>query len=94
MLKIKVGQRIYLTREDASITDTVEGFGVGNDADGNEAVLWVSLKVLGKSVSLAKHYSWSKDVWTVDELDGEAPTYTSPEVEAIGDLIDNFPSVR
>jgi len=81
MLRINIGDTIYLTKEDASITDTVDGYWVGRDEDGNQAVVGVRLKVADNYYRLTKKYSFSDDVWTVDEVNGESPIYSVKEYE-------------
>ena len=94
MLHINIGDTVYLTKGNASITDTVEKFTVGTDIDGEECVLSVRLKELCQDITLSKEVKWSAEPWTVDEVNCESPVYTMPEIDAIGDLIKNFPTIR
>jgi hypothetical protein len=89
MLVINVGDVVYLTKNGASITDTVTKFIVGENLDGDECVLGVRLKELGEFITLNKENRWSPDAWAVEEVNNESPNYTSPEQ----DLIDTFPSL-
>jgi hypothetical protein len=97
MFKLSIGDTIYLANDvlDSSVIGKVTSYTVGKDINGEELILTVHLEGI-TSFKLAKSNSWNndKDIWTVDEVNGSAPKWTMPELEAIGELIEQFPTIR
>jgi hypothetical protein len=97
MFKLSIGDTIYLANEltDSSVIGKVTSYTVGKDINGEELILTVDLKGI-TSFALAKKRSWTsdKDIWTVDEINGSAPEWIMPELEAIGELLEQFPTVQ
>lgn len=97
MFKLSIGDTIYLANDstDSSVIGKVTHYTVGKDINGEELILTVSLEGI-TSFKLAKSNSWISDdeVWTVDEVNSCAPEYVMPELEAIGELLEQFPTVQ
>lgn len=86
MFKLSIGDTIYLANEslDSSVIGKVTSYTVGNDINGEEVILTVHLKGI-TSFSLAKARSWvsDDDIWTVDEVNGSAPEWATPDIEEL-----------
>jgi len=97
MFKLSIGDTIYLANDstDSSVIGKVTSYTVGNDINGEEVILTVHLEGI-TSFTLAKKHSWTsdKEIWTVDEVNSCAPEYVMPELEAIGELLEQFPTIQ
>jgi hypothetical protein len=88
MLKLAIGQKIHLTKDGASITDTVKSYHVALDLDGNEAIVSVTLDETNNSFTLAKTSTWSNEPWTVEATESLADI-----LETMESIIDRFPTL-
>ena len=82
MLKLNINDTIYLTRENASVFDKVESIKVSADVDGNQAVVKVYLLEIGAWFDLVPTSTYNQTYgkfWSVDEINGSAPEYTTTE---------------
>lgn len=82
MLKLNIGDTIYLTKGEAFIFDKVAGFSVGKDYKGNSVVLYVKTDE-GLGLKLGAEYRmYEDDVWTVETVNGSEPEYILVETIA------------
>jgi len=97
MFKLSIGDTIYLANEalDSSVIGKVSRYTVGNDVNGQESILTITVKGID-TFKIAQASTWQSldELWQVDEVNGSAPQYVMPELEAIGELLEQFPTIH